>query len=303
MARPFPFAALPSPKVVAIRNVNEHLRGSIMFKIFAVMALALGLTSTASQANAFNRSGEDLRLVATTQIPGTNGPMALCHHVDFMDVLFIPVYTSIKGYALSGSGCTGDMYKSLSPAQFTEIQLRGLIDADIPIVPKQSFVSLAWGHAWLIIALFGIVKGVFIAMIGNKRRKPGAPDMLAIHSLVAMSQVAVADGRIDDAKVRQIASILTRLTGKSYAPAQVMDLLSKLNPSASDLGQIGQDLSEKDRQIVLEAALNIAVADGEIHPNEYAVVSELAQRMLIGADQFRSVLARISAHLQTVQPA
>ncbi|MDB4053954.1 TerB family tellurite resistance protein [Octadecabacter sp.] len=55
--------------------------------------------------------------------------------------------------------------------------------------------------------------------------------------------------------------------------------------------------------MVLEAALNIAVADGEIHPHEYAVVSELAQRMRIGADQFRSALARISAHLQTVQPA
>jgi hypothetical protein len=31
------------------------------------------------------------------------------------------------------------------------------------------------------------------------------------------------------------------------------------------------------------------------------VVSELAQRMRIGADQFRDALARISAHLQTVQ--
>ena len=126
--------------------------------------------------------------------------------------------------------------------------------------------------------------------------------MLAIHSLVAMSQVAIADGRIDDAEVHQIAQILTRLTGKGYGPQQVMEMLQRLNPSAADLAQVGQDLSEKDRQIVLEAALNIAVADGEIHPNEYAVVSDLAQRMRIGSDQFRSAMARISAHLQTVQP-
>jgi uncharacterized membrane protein YebE (DUF533 family) len=39
--------------------------------------------------------------------------------------------------------------------------------------------------------------------------------MLAIHSLVAMSQVAIADGRIDEAEVHHIANILTRLTGKS----------------------------------------------------------------------------------------
>jgi tellurite resistance protein len=118
---------------------------------------------------------------------------------------------------------------------------------------------------------------------------------------VAMSQVAIADGRLDDAEVHHIANILTRLTGNSYGPQQIIDMLSKLNPSPSNIEQVGQDLSDKDRQIVLEAALNIAVADGEIHPNEYAVVSELAQRMRIGEDQFRDALARISAHLQTVQ--
>ena len=127
--------------------------------------------------------------------------------------------------------------------------------------------------------------------------------MLAIHSLVAMSQVAVADGRIDAAEVRQISSILTRLTGQGYGVEQVQDMLQRLNPSPSDLAQVGQDLSEADRQIVLEAALNIAVADGEIHPSEYAVVSDLAQRMAIGAEPFRAALHRISAHLQTAQPA
>jgi tellurite resistance protein len=125
--------------------------------------------------------------------------------------------------------------------------------------------------------------------------------MLAIHSLVAMSQVAIADSRIDEAEVHHIANILTRLTVRSYAAQQVTDMLKKLNPSSSDIEQVGQDLSDKDRQIVLKAALNIAAAYGGIHPNELAVVSELAQRMRIGADQFRFALARISAHLQIVQ--
>ena len=130
-----------------------------------------------------------------------------------------------------------------------------------------------------------------------------APDVLAVHSLVAMSQVAIADGRIGDQEVSNIAQILTRLTGTPYAPEQVMEMLERLNPSADDLAQVGQDLSDKDRQIVLEAALNIAVADGDIQPNEYAVVSDLAQRMSIGADQFRSAMDRISAHIKTIQPA
>jgi hypothetical protein len=76
----------------------------------------------------------------------------------------------------------------------------------------------------------------------------------------------------------------------------------RLNPSPSDIEQVGRDLSDKDRQIVLEAALNNAVADGEIHPNEYAVVSELAA-LRIGADQFpRCVGARFrpSATVQSL---
>ena len=92
--------------------------------------------------------------------------------------------------------------------------------------------------------------------------------MLAIHSLVAMSQVAIADSRIDEAEVHHIANILTRLTVRSYAAQQVTDMLKKLNPSSSDIEQVRQDLSDKDRQIVLEATLNFPVADGEIHLNE-----------------------------------
>jgi hypothetical protein len=45
-------------------------------------------------------------------------------------------------------------------------------------------------------------------------------------------------------------------------------MLNKLNPSSSDIEQVRQDLSDKDRQIALEAALNFPVADGEIHLNE-----------------------------------
>jgi uncharacterized membrane protein YebE (DUF533 family) len=95
---------------------------------------------------------------------------------------------------------------------------------------------------------------------------------------MAMSQVAIADGRLDDAEVHHIANILTRLTGTPRATTDHRYMLNKLNPSPSDIEQVGRDhISDKDRQIVLEAALNIAVADGEIHPNEYAVVSELAR--------------------------
>ena len=277
-----------------------------MRKLLPILALAFGLTTTASTADAQVRYGEDLRFVVETTLPGPTGsPVSLCHLVDFMDGLFVPLYTTVQSYALSPDGCIGDSYRALSTEQFTAMQSSGLLPANLPAEPKASISKLLWGHAWLVVAGVGILFRLLMAT-GKRRRGPRKaknPDALAIHSLVAMSQVAIADGRIDDSEVQHISSILTRLTGNAYAPQQVMELLSKLNPSPSDIDQIGEGLSEKDRQIVLEAALNIAVADGEIHPNEYAVVSDLAQRMRIGGDQFRSAMARISAHLQSVQPA
>lgn len=274
-----------------------------MRKFFSTTALILGMSvATAADAGP-GRWGEDLRFVAETSVPGTAGTASLCHLVDFAEVFFVPVYTTLKGYALSNSGCTGEMYREVSAEQFAAMQAANLVPADLPVVPKADLKALLWGHAWLVAGGLGLLFRSLGMLSGKGRnRKATTPDALAIHSLVAMSQVAVADGRIDDAETRQIAHILTRLTGKSYGPDQVSDLLTRLNPSPSDLAQVGEDLSEKDRQIVLEAALNIAVADGEIHPSEYAIVTDLAHRMRIGSEQFRLTMARISAHLQTAQP-
>jgi uncharacterized tellurite resistance protein B-like protein len=276
-----------------------------MRKFIPTTVLIVGLTVASSAQAGVGRWGADLRYVAETTIPQSTGTgtLSVCHLVDFADIFFVPVYTTIQGYALSSDGCTGNSFRDVTPENFVALQMSGLVPMDLPGIASVSLTSIIWGHALIVATALGLLFRALRAVSGCARRphKSGTPDMLAIHSLVAMSQVAIADGRLDDAEVHHIANILTRLTGNSYGPQQIIDMLSKLNPSPSDIEQVGQDLSEKDRQIVLEAALNIAVADGEIHPNEYAVVSELAQRMRIGADQFRSALARISVHLQIVQ--
>lgn len=279
-----------------------------MLRILPALALVFGLMSAASSAQAQVAWGNDLRLVSDTKVPDAQGNfMSLCQLVDYANFFFVPVYTTVEGYALSTSGCEGEVYRTVPPELFAEMQARSVVPTDLPAKPSLALKDLAWGHAWIIVIGIAVAFKVMAYMIGGgrrpRRKAAGSTDMLTVHSLVAMSQVAVADGRIDEAEITQISSILTRLTGSGYSPDRVRDMLSRLNPSPSDLAQVGQDLSERDRQIVLEAALNIAVADGEIHPSEYAVVSDLAQRMRVGGDQFRSALARISAHIQTAQPA
>lgn len=307
MARPLPVSRLIAALPTHQRTDLTRQKGLIMRKLISTLALALGFAIPATTADARVSWGEGLRHVAETNVPDSQGnPMSLCHLVNYADLLFVPVYTSVQGYALSSNGCASGAFRSVSAELFADMQARGIIPATLPATPSLDLKNLIWGHAWVILVGLGLLKTALVARSSGRGRKPkkaGAPDMLAIHSLVAMSQVALADGLIDDAEVHKISSILTRLTGKAYSMQQVSDLLAQLNPSPSDIEQIGQDLSERDRQIVLEAALNIAVADGDMHPNEYAVISDLAQRMRIGANEFRGAMARITAHLQTIQPA
>ena len=154
----------------------------------------------------------------------------------------------------------------------------------------------------LLVGAFGVVLIALVFMALHRRRVTQGPDTLAVHALVAMSQVAIADGRMSDDEVAQIATILTRLTGTDYGPDQVMQMLQRLDPTTEDLEQVGRELNEAQRQIVLEAALNIAVADGKIRPGEYAVVADLAHHLHLGATQFRAALARIAAHVHTARP-
>lgn len=201
--------------------------------LFSTLAFGLFLTANAAQARgSIGQWGNDLHHVADTQIPSLTDPnrsIAVCHLVNYMHVLFVPVYTQIEGYALSNDGCEGEMYRDLSSENLADLQASGLVDPALPASPRLTLKALIWGHAWIIVA---VVAALFKLAIWWRSRpthrgaSKAQPDTLAIHSLVAMSQVALADGSIDDREIRQISSILTRLTGRGYSVEQVADLLA-----------------------------------------------------------------------------
>ena len=143
-------------------------------KIWMVLgALALGI-ATATPADAGPaRYGQDLHFVADTQIPSPGGgkTIALCHLVDYVQVLFVPVYTFVEGYALSSDGCAGTSYRDLSSEHLLDLQRAGFISPDIPATPQVTLKDLLWGHAWLVIgAVTLLLKG--IAKLESRSQKP-----------------------------------------------------------------------------------------------------------------------------------
>jgi tellurite resistance protein len=132
---------------------------------------------------------------------------------------------------------------------------------------------------------------------GRKRRQRKVSDALALNALAAMTHVAISDGNMDDRAISRIAAILARLTGRAYAPSRVRDMIEQVQAHIADVDALGAGLTEAESRIVLESALRLAVADGQIRPGAYRRVSQIAHRLRIGGADFRDALETVSKTL------
>ncbi|HKL69149.1 TerB family tellurite resistance protein [Salibaculum sp.] len=277
-----------------------------MRQVVARLALALLLTLSVAFPAQADRGvgmwGKDLILLSGTEIPtGSGGTYALCHLVETMTIAFIPVHTTIKSYALSDADCVGTAYRSLSAEDVAQGQAVGALPTDLPVTPQLTPQALVFGHAGPIV-LTGALLFLVLTLLIHKRLKRGRrrriSDTLAINALAAMTHVAISDGDVDDREVSHIAGILGRLTGRDYDLGRVRDMIGQVQSHIGDIDALGEGLTEDECRIVLESALHVAVADGQIHPSEYRQVSHIAHRLHIGGADFRDALARIAATMK-----
>ena len=290
-----------------------------MYRFLAFFALALTLAAgAASPADAgrrggdgsffgvgFYTTGQDLLYVSPTNM---SGGVSVCHLVERASLFgILPIYTTLEGYALGEAGCNGASYTPLDELSLVAYQNGGAIPRDVPAEASLSILDLAWGHAFLLGAgLLLLLKGV--RGIFGRRKQGGALPMknseaVAIHSIIAMSNVAAADGSVDPAELHEMSNILSRIKGHAFSADQVAAIVQQTNPTMEEFVQVGQGLSKKDRRVVMQAALTIAVADGRIDPREYDLVTTLAQQMGISGDDFRAALNRVSHFLNAPLPA
>jgi len=278
-----------------------------LFLLPLALAFTLSLSGPAQAARGAGSWGDDLVFVARTDVPtATGGTFALCHLVETMAVAFIPVYTTVKSYAMSEEDCTGTSYRPLTPEMFARGQSIGAFPADLPVDPRLSPRDMVVGHAGpLLLAVAGLFALLAWVIHGRKprRRKSRVSDTLAINALAAMAHVAISDGDVDEREVSHIAGVLARLTGRDYPRDRVRDMIYQVQNHIGDIDALGEGLSDAERRIVMESALHVAVADGQIHPTEYQLVSQIANRLRIGGTEFREALTRISATLRESTPA
>ena len=263
--------------------------------IFAFSCAALaGAPKAAEAKGAVSSTGDTLIFdrALTNPSPGYRG-YTLCQVAEYMDLFYLPVYIQPKSYALSTQECTGMSYKPVDSAILRELKVKGMVPADLPETPELSLKWKVFGHAVPIFALVGGVLKVLQVLIhgrSGKRRRRKVSDELAFNLLAAMAGVAVSDGHIDAREAEVIAAQFKALTGRTVKTENVLALLHDTQSNGTDLDAIGDGLRDKDRKLVMHAALSTAVADGRIEESEYSLVSQIAHRLNISGDDFRKML-------------
>lgn len=112
---------------------------------------------------------------------------------------------------------------------------------------------------------------------------------------LAMIEVMIADGEIDAEEVRTVAQIYRRMTGAEISEDVVRSKASVARTTGKDLNaalaELVPHLNDEGKATVLRAAVEVAVADGELDAREQALLQEIAGALGMGDDQVRTAVA------------
>lgn len=273
-----------------------------------VTAASVFAASPAAAAGFSFGSAKELSYIAETRVHSSTGAetMALCRVSTKYQAASIGFWRSNLGYALSDSGCLGEAYLALTVEDFAAYQQTGLISPDLPIHAKLSTTSILSGFFGTFILVFILAYTGLLNLIrvsGRRKRKAG--QTASVNTLAAMCHVAKADGALEKAEIDLIGRIVAEKTGRRFSSAQILQMIEMTEDSLDpeDYVGFGEGLTEEERMLVMEAALTVAVADGEIQAKEHSLVMNLAQGLGIRADQFRAMLASVAEQLAGLNPS
>jgi len=98
-----------------------------------------------------------------------------------------------------------------------------------------------------------------------------------------MILMMLADGVIDDSELSMIGSVYKEVTGKPISEADIRQQAEELQASGTTihgfLGEMGSLLNDPGREMVVEAAFMVAMADGDFDESERELLAEIAASM------------------------
>ena len=265
--------------------------------------LALGLATFAAVQPAEARRGsssttQDLVFVAPTEWKdGAGAPLSLCMLTETRSKFFINFSRSAVSYALATQRCETDAFYDFDATAMANARAEGWLAPNLPETPHLSPVQIAGGYwGWGLVGglvLFGGLSKLSGFATGRRRRQAlGKVDSFTERAAQVMGMAAAADGRIDKQEVVTICSVLERITGTSYPPDAVLDIIRNTGDGSisADLSPLSRDMTADHRELLVKAALMVVASDGDISSEESSFLSRLTAAMGLGQDQFNAIV-------------
>ncbi len=121
--------------------------------------------------------------------------------------------------------------------------------------------------------------------------------------VVAMKQVMIAmllaDGVIDDDEVKELQVTFQDLSGENISELELrneIDVIQRTGSSAIELVEaIAPGLNDQGKEMVITAAYQIAIADGNFDPSEQMLIEAIANAMEISPTHFKGIMSELTA--------
>lgn len=261
--------------------------------LFAIAATALTtLSPTLAEARKGGVSGwyEELQFVAPTAMNG----VSLCLLVKKSHIFYLPYWTEAKGYGLARNNCDVEEFFGLSSADLASYQANGIISPTVSRTPTLPAQARVMNYGFM-----GLGGALALAAFSARRRLGGAERQqkktLALQNAMieVMCAMALADGDVDQNELRVMAAIVQTITGRTITLKEVMQKFQQVNTSI-DFHQMEAVFSHEEHELLLEAAIRIASADGRVDDSEYEFMHDMMTAFNIGDVQMQRITERLS---------
>jgi len=155
----------------------------------------------------------------------------------------------------------------------------------------------AWGLLFGAAVGFAINRWLFRVLLGDK-----SPQALFFKATFAvMGKVAKADGRVTEHEIQFARDVMARMRLDEDKKRQAMVYFSQGKQTDFDLSSVLQPLSlliqrrSGVKVMFLEIQLQAAMADGEISPNELAVIQQVCTFLKMSQEEMNQLLSRMQA--------
>ena len=91
------------------------------------------------------------------------------------------------------------------------------------------------------------------------------------------------------------------MTGRKITIEQIAKHFQSINGPV-DFNHIADVFNATEREILLEAAIRVATADGRIEDAEYEFIGDMTEAFDFGAEQIRNIMAHMQQVTESKQP-